>query len=257
MASRQYRSGLRTRCCVSKDAGYDVAHKAGERELGEYADLCSKWIFGWHQLERQYWTAGFSPGNPVFQRNYFRILTGRRAGALLTSAMIEAKRGIRAMRSRSRVPVFVAAISFLIGCASPAIAQESRWGSPDEEVVRFMIAAAEKWSAAQCSPQEGLQDVIADDFQGTFTSGQRFGKAEAVTTDTAKARLSRDCQIGEVKVRFFGDSLAIAYGAESRMRKDLDGNEAKRCLVWTDTWLKRNARWQIVAAQDTVVACPH
>jgi len=119
-----------------------------------------------------------------------------------------------------------------------------------------MIAAAAKWSDAQCSPQAGLQDFIADDFQGTFTSGQRYGKAEAVTTDTALASLSRDCQLGEVRVRFFGDSIAIAYGAETRMRKDRDGKEAKRCQVWTDTWLKRNGRWQIVAAQDTVVACP-
>jgi len=160
------------------------------------------------------------------------------------------------MRSSSKVLVFVVASSFLIGFASPVVAQESRWGSPDEDTVRFMIAAAAKWSDAQCSPQEGLQDFIADDFQGTFTSGQRFGKAEAVTTDPAKAKLSRDCQLGEVRVRFFGDSVAIAYGAENRMRKDQDGKEAKRCQVWTDTWIKRNGRWQIVASQDNVVACP-
>jgi hypothetical protein len=146
-------------------------------------------------------------------------------------------------------------LPFLLGFTLPAIAQESRWGSPDEETVKFMIAAAAKWSDAQCSPQRGLEEIIADDFQGTFTSGQRFGKAEAVVTDSEKAKLSRDCQIGEVSVRFFGDSVAIAYGAESRMRKSQDGKEAKRCQVWTDTWLKRKGRWQIVAAQDNVVAC--
>lgn len=147
-------------------------------------------------------------------------------------------------------------LSLLGGFTSPGAAQASRWGSPDEETVRFMIAAAAKWSDAQCSPQSGLDDFIADDFQGTFTNGQRFGKTEAITTDTALARLSRDCQLAEVRVRFFGDSMAIAYGAESRIRKDRDGTEAKRCQVWTDTWLKRNGRWQIVAAQDTVVPCP-
>lgn len=160
------------------------------------------------------------------------------------------------MRSPLKVPVFVAALSSLLGFTLPAIAQESRWGSPDEEAVKFIIAAAAKWSDAQCGPQAGLEDFIAEDFQGTFTSGQRYGQAEAVTTDPVKARLSRDCQIGEVRVRFFGDSVAIAYGAENRMRKDRDGKEAKRCQVWTDTWLKRNGRWQIVAAQDTVVVCP-
>ena len=56
-------------------------------------------------------------------------------------------------------------------------------------------------------------------------------------------------------MRFFGDSIAIAYGAESRIAKTKEGVEAPRCQVWTDTWLKRNGQWQIVAAQDTVIPC--
>jgi hypothetical protein len=58
-----------------------------------------------------------------------------------------------------------------------------------------------------------------------------------------------------VKVRFFGDSIAIAYGAESFTIKDSNDKETKRCLVWTDTWLKRAGKWRIVAAQDTTVPC--
>src|SRR5437763_14149272 len=49
--------------------------------------------------------------------------------------------------------------------------------------------------------------------------------------------------------------IAIAYGAESFTIKDSNGKETKRCLVWTDTWLKRAGKWQIVAAQDTTVPC--
>jgi hypothetical protein len=33
------------------------------------------------------------------------------------------------------------------------------------------------------------------------------------------------------------------------------GKIAKRCEVRTDTWLKRAGKWQIVAAQDTIVPC--
>ena len=49
--------------------------------------------------------------------------------------------------------------------------------------------------------------------------------------------------------------LAIAYGNESSIRKGKDGEENLRCLVWTDTWLKREGKWQIIAAQDTAVPC--
>jgi hypothetical protein len=157
------------------------------------------------------------------------------------------------MKLASIIPVFGLALSLLGGFTSPSVAQESRWGSPDEDTVKLITAVEAKWASSACSPQPDLKDVIADDFQGTSTKGQRYGKEEAITTDTKS--LSRDCQLGEVKVRFFGDSIAIAYGAENRMIKDNDGKETKRCQVWTDTWLKRAGKWQIVAAQDTVVPC--
>jgi hypothetical protein len=50
--------------------------------------------------------------------------------------------------------------------------------------------------------------------------------------------------------------VAVAYGNESSIRKGKDGKEFLRCLVWTDTWLKRDGKWQIITAQDVVVECP-
>lgn len=69
--------------------------------------------------------------------------------------------------------------------------------------------------------------------------------------------LDRQCQLGEVKIQFFGEMVAVAYGNESGIRKGKDGKEFLRCLVWTDTWLKRDGKWQIIAAQDVVVECPN
>ena len=157
------------------------------------------------------------------------------------------------MKLKSIITVFGLALSLLGGFTSASVAQESRWGSPDEDIVKVITVAEAKWASSACSPQPELEDVIADDFQGTSTKGQRYGKEEAITTDTKS--LSRDCKLGEVKVRFFGDSIAIAYGADNRMIKDKNGQETKRCQVWTDTWLRRAGKWQIVAAQDTIVPC--
>lgn len=157
------------------------------------------------------------------------------------------------MKLASIIPILGLALSLLGGFSSPSVAQESRWGSPDEDAVKLITAVEAKWASLACSPQPELKDVIADDFQGTSTKGQRYGKEEAITADTKS--LSRACQLGEVKVRFFGDSIAVAYGAENRMIQDNEGKETKRCQVWTDTWLKRAGKWQIVAAQDTVVPC--
>ena len=154
----------------------------------------------------------------------------------------------------SRTMLFIATISFLGYFTTPSIAQDSRWGSPDDSTVKFIIAIEAKWASSSCSPKPDLKAVIADDFQGTATDGHRYDKVEAITADPKT--IARDCQLGDVKVRFFGDFTAIAYGSESRVRKAADGKEAKRCQVWTDTWLKRKGQWQIVAAQDTVIPCP-
>jgi hypothetical protein len=60
-------------------------------------------------------------------------------------------------------------------------------------------------------------------------------------------------------VRFFsfsaGEDVAIIYGSEHAIGKDKAKPDAKQCQVWTDTWLKRNGKWQITAAQDNKVDC--
>ena len=157
------------------------------------------------------------------------------------------------MKSASSIPIIGLALFFIGGFPLPSVAQESRWGSPDEDTVKFIRAVEAKWASTACSTQPDLKDVFADDFQGTSPTGRHYGKEEAITTDTKS--LARDCQLGEVKVRFFGDSIAIAYGAESSMTKDNNGKETKSCQIWTDTWLKRAGKWQIVAAQDTIIPC--
>ena len=57
-----------------------------------------------------------------------------------------------------------------------------------------------------------------------------------------------------MKIRFFGDNLAIAYGTESHVKTSKDGKDYVETLIWTDTWLKRNDRWQIIAAEDLIAA---
>ena len=153
----------------------------------------------------------------------------------------------------ARTALIMATFSLLGTLTAPSLAQDSRWGSSDESTVKFMIASEAKWANAACSAQPDLHVFIADDYQGTSTTGSRYPKADAIAEDPNKQ--ARDCQLGDVKVRFFGDSIAVAYGSESRIQKAADGTEAKRCQVWTDTWLRRSGRWQIVAAQDTIIPC--
>ena len=88
----------------------------------------------------------------------------------------------------SRAMLFIASISFLGCLTTRSIAQDSRWGSPDDPTVKFIIAIEAKWANSNCSPQPDLKSAIADDFQGTATDGHRYDKAEAIATDLRWSR---------------------------------------------------------------------
>lgn len=131
-------------------------------------------------------------------------------------------------------------------------AQKAHWATPDDSTAIKLISMEKMWLDADCSPQPGLKEVFADEFQGTWIDGSRYGKDEALSP--AK-HPHRQCQLGDVNIQFFGESVAVSYGSESAIRIEADGKESKRCLVWTDTWLKREGKWQIIAAQDVAVEC--
>jgi len=131
--------------------------------------------------------------------------------------------------------------------ASAASAQTSRWASADDKTAQWMITQERRWAESACDGNDVVQTLLADDFQGTSPSGKRYSKPDTI----GEKPTARDCKLGEVKIRFFGDSLAIAYGSESRVKaKDRKGSI--ETLIWTDTWLKRDGRWQIIAAEDLV-----
>jgi hypothetical protein len=95
---------------------------------------------------------------------------------------------------------------------------------------------------------------LAGDFQGTSTGGARYTKADELRDEKAP-HSAHGCALDDAKVHFLGENVAIIYGSEHAIGKDELHPDAKQCQVWTDTWLKRDGKWQIAAAQDNKVEC--
>jgi hypothetical protein len=145
----------------------------------------------------------------------------------------------------------IAAATILLASAH---AQQSHWATADDKTAQYMIAMERKWAEGVCADNGVVADLLAEDFQGTSTKGERFSKADELK-DEKSTRTAHDCGLDEAKVKFFGDNLAIVYGFEHAIGKDKDHPAAKVCQVWTDTWLKRNDKWQIIASQDNRAEC--
>lgn len=152
-----------------------------------------------------------------------------------------------------RLPIIVT-VTVVTLMLMPAHAQQSHWASADDKTAKYIIDMERKWAEGVCADNGVVANLLADDFQGTSTAGARYTKADELK-DEKSVRTSHDCGLDEAKVRFFGDNLAIVYGREHAIGKDKAQPKAKVCQVWTDTWLKRDGKWQIIAAQDNRAEC--
>jgi len=149
--------------------------------------------------------------------------------------------------------IFVAASAVML-LLVPAHAQQSHWASGDDKTAKYIIDMERKWAEGVCTDNGVIASLLADDFQGTSTTGSHFTKPDELK-DEKDARTAHDCGLDEANVHFFGDSFAVVYGREHAVGKDQSQPSAKVCQVWTDTWLKRGDTWQIIASQDNRVEC--
>jgi len=136
----------------------------------------------------------------------------------------------------------------------PVRAQQSRWASADDPTAKHIQDMERKWAEGVCVNNGVVAGLLADDFQGTSTSGARFTKSDELR-DEKGPHIAHDCTLDEAKVHFFGDHLAIVYGREHSIGKDKSQPDTMFCQIWTDTWLERNGTWQILASQDNRVPC--
>lgn len=136
----------------------------------------------------------------------------------------------------------------------PVQAQQSHWASADDKTAKYIVEMERKWNEGICVNNGVVANLLADDFQGTSTSGTRFTKTDELR-DERGSHSARNCGLDDAKVHFFSESLAVVYGSEHSVGKDKAEPNAKVCQIWTDTWLKRNGEWRIIASQDNRVPC--
>ena len=121
---------------------------------------------------------------------------------------------------------------------------------PDYKKAEAYIRQSEKqWAESVASGDTSvIKRILADDFIGVDPEGNQYDKQSMVRgTFTAPAYFKSN-HLNNVKIRFY-ENFAIAQGDETWTRKDLDSTGR---FVWTDTWIYRDNRWEIVAAEDLI-----
>jgi hypothetical protein len=146
-------------------------------------------------------------------------------------------------------------IAMSAACLAGSSAADDTKGAADA-TSKWMIEQETAWAEQECGHASILGDLLADDFRGASPSGERYSKAQAMAKAAAAKPHATDCRLLQADVRFFGPGTAIIYGSETALDRPAGAKPERYCLIWTDTWVKRGAKWQIVAAQDTLFKCP-
>src|SRR5262245_37381482 len=126
-----------------------------------------------------------------------------------------------------------------ISTAAPAVASTENVAEVLTKIENDWIEAALKHDPAM------VERILADDFVAIEPNGKTSMKAQIVDGTKPGGYTAEALSIDDVKVRVFGDTAVVTYGQSEKslnQGKDLSGRS-----VWTDVFVKRNGRWQIVA----------
>ena len=134
---------------------------------------------------------------------------------------------------------------------APASAAPPANHSAAEQYIR---ESERQWAASVASGNSRVvARILADDFSGVEPKGQQYTKAQMVADTRTAPKYFASNHLNDVKIRFYGNAAA-AQGNESWVRREGEPKHGR--FVWTDTWLLRNGKWQIVAAEDLTVVEP-
>jgi uncharacterized protein (TIGR02246 family) len=129
-------------------------------------------------------------------------------------------------------------------------AQSAQASGDQSAILELEQRLAAAWVSGDRAFIEGL---LADDWTVIDQSGRVLTKRQVVDEAFASAeRRIESMAVDEVQVRLLGD-VAVATG-RTRATGSYRGQQATATLRFTDVWVLREGRWQIVASQGTTIA---
>lgn len=131
----------------------------------------------------------------------------------------------------------------LLACFGSAFAQN--------DPARVVQKLERAWlDAYEQHDEKAMNEIVADDFVITFPDGSMQTKPEVM----AQIRMPRRADsptskfhTEDVRARVYGDTVVLTGRVISEWRRG-DETVSQNRMRYTDTYVKRNGRWQVVAS---------
>lgn len=148
--------------------------------------------------------------------------------------------------------MIIGAALLVTACSKPQPAQQNEAAAAeaqrrsDAESDAYMRKAETDWAQLFVKDDPNiLQNILADDFTGFSSDGKIHDKAETVAAEKPDGSY-KSATLDSAEYHHFGDTV-VAQGIESAQRRD--GGPDYR-IAWTDVWMYRNGKWQVIAAHS-------
>ena len=146
-----------------------------------------------------------------------------------------------------RILVFLGLLSALC-CTGVAQSTKQPTGGADEAVmgiVREILSAILKGDAS------ASERYLAATYVFTGTDGTVENKAQAISDLKSGDLKLQSASLDGAKVQVYGDTAVVTYSSNEKGTHK--GKEFSGTTRWTDVFVNRNGRWQMVASHGTMV----
>lgn len=160
------------------------------------------------------------------------------------------------MRNLLTTLLICAMLVVLPSCANePTAATGATPAETAEDVTKVIEGLEREWVAAIVNKDlVTLDRLLAEEFNGTSPTGSTFPKKSAIEDLKAGGYVVKSMDLDEVSVNAYG-TTAVAFTSQNEVSQ-YDGKDISGHYHYTNVWVKRDGRWQVVASHGSPLVRP-
>lgn len=153
------------------------------------------------------------------------------------------------MRRFATLGALVLAASTLVSAQAP----EARTALPPTQDTEAVLMKMERDAAAALVKKDlaGFGGVFSEDAVFTGPDGAVQTKAQLLADIKSGSLVIDASEISDMKVRVFGEAAVVTYTTTDKGKHK--GRDISGRYRWTDMFVRRGGKWQIVAGQGTPI----
>ena len=130
-----------------------------------------------------------------------------------------------------------------------AILARTQTGSVEQELIKL----EQDWTNANLKADVAfLNRILAEDRTYTDNDGVLWTKAQDLAVIKSGELVLSSMVTDDMKVRIYGDAAVVT--GRNTVKGTLKGKDISGQERWTDTWIRRDGRWQCVATHSSRIA---